>query len=138
MRMSFVPISSRHRAKQLVNFAGIEFGTRIWPTDFDAVIEWKDRAWLVFEVKYWDKDVPKGQEIALRRFVNDIHKTGKKAIAAVVEHRVDNPNDDVTLADCEVREVYVSGEREWRPTHRPMNAQELAEQYIEYVERTRN
>lgn len=132
--MAFVPIKSRHRAKQLISFEGIEYGERIWPTDFDALIEWHDKAWLIFEVKIWDKDVPYGQKLALERFVKDAGHAGKDAIAAVVEHNLTNPDDDVTLADCTVREVFVSGEYQWRPTSKPMTAQELADSYITYVE----
>lgn len=58
--MTFQPIQSRERAKQLVSFDGMDLGPRLWPTDFDAAIEWKDRAWLLFEVKHGDKAVPLG------------------------------------------------------------------------------
>lgn len=133
-QMAFVPIKSRHRAKQLISFEGIEYGERIWPTDFDALIEWHDKAWLIFEVKIWDKDVPYGQKLALERFVKDAYHAGKMAIAAVVEHNVTNPDDDVTLADCVVREVFVSGEHRWRPPSEAMTAQRLADSYITYVE----
>ena len=132
--MSFVPIKSRSRAKQLISFEGIEFGERLWPTDFDALIEWHDKAWLVFEVKLWDKDVPYGQKLALERFVKDAHRSGKRAVAAVVEHHLTNPDDDVTLADCTVRELFMSGENVWRPPSRPMTAQELADEYICFIE----
>lgn len=132
--MTFVPIRSRRRAKQLVSFEGIEFGERLWPTDFDALIEWRDKAWLVFEVKLWDKDVPYGQKLALERFVRDVRKAGKHAVAAVVQHHVEDPEVDVRLSDCEVREVFVSGQERWRPPDRPMTAQELADGYIRFVE----
>lgn len=132
--MAFVPIRSRRRAKQLISFEGIEYGERLWPTDFDALIEWHDKAWLVFEVKVYDKDVPWGQKLALMRFVQDAHKAGKSAVAAVVEHHVLDPEQDVTLADCHVREVYASPECRWRPTRRDMTAQELADEYIAHIE----
>jgi len=132
--VAFVPIKSRHRAKQLISFEGIEYGERLWPTDIDALIEWHDKAWLIFEVKIWDKDVPYGQKLALERFVKDASRAGKEAIAVVVEHHLTNPDEDVTLADCTVREIFVSGEHRWRPTSEPMTAQELADSYITYIE----
>lgn len=134
----FEPIRSRRRAKQIVSFEGVEFGRRIWPTDFDAVIEWRDKAWIAFEVKLWDKDVPYGQKLALMRFANDTHKAGKTSLAAVVEHRVVDPEQDVRLADCTVREIFVGGERDWKPTLCPMTAQELADDFIRYVENGHN
>ena len=135
--MTFVPIKSRKRAKQLIDFGGIEFGERLWPTDFDAVIEWKDRAWLLFEVKMYDVDVPSGQRLAIERFVRDVHKAGKHAMAVVVQHGVTDPDETVTLAKCRVREVYASGEFRWRPPNRPMDAQQMAQEYIAYIERMR-
>lgn len=135
--MAFVPIKSRERAKQLVDFGGIEFGERIWPTDFDALIEWHDKAWLLFEVKMYDVDVPSGQRLAMERFVKDVRKAGKLALAAVVQHCVTNPNESVTLAKCRVREIYMGGSHAWRPPKKPMNAQEIASEFIEYVDKER-
>ena len=40
----------------------------------------------------------------------------------------------INLADCTVREVFVSGEHKWRPTSEKMTAQELADSYIGYIE----
>lgn len=135
--MAFVPIRSRKRAKQLIDFGGIEFGERLWPTDFDAVIEWKDKAWLLFEVKMYDVDVPSGQRLAIERFVRDVHKAGKMSLAAVVQHGVIDPNESVTLAKCRVREIYVGGTVGWRPPKKPMTAQEIASEFIKFVESDR-
>ena len=133
--MTFVPIQNMERAKQLVSFDGMELGPRLWPTDFDAAIEWKNQAWLLFEVKHGDKDVPLGQRLALQRFVQDVWRGGKSAVAAVVEHFVADPSQDVRLANCQVREVYVGGEFTWRKPRRRMTARELTDAYIGYVGR---
>ena len=131
----FQPIQSRERAKQIISFEGMDLGPRLWPTDFDAAIEWKDRAWLLFEVKHGDKAVPLGQRLALERFVRDVWRAGKDAVAVVVEHHVGDPSQDVRLADCTVREVYVGGEFRWRRTRRRMTARELTDAYIGYAGR---
>ena len=133
--MTFQPIQSRGRAKQLISFEGMDLGPRLWPTDFDAAIEWKDRAWLLFEVKHGGKAVPLGQRLALERFVRDVWRGGKKAVAAVVEHYIADPSEDVLLADCQVREVFVGGEFVWRATRRRMTAWELADAYTRYAGR---
>lgn len=133
--MTFQPIQSRQRAKQLISFEGMDLGPRLWPTDFDAAIEWKNIAWLLFEVKHGDKAVPLGQRLALERFVQDVWRGGKKAVAAVVEHYVSDPAFDVFLADCVVREVYVGGEFRWRSPRRRMTARELTDAYIGYAGR---
>jgi hypothetical protein len=121
------------RAKQLIRFDGMNIDSRSF-TDFDAVMEWKDRAWLVFEVKYDNKDVPMGQRIALERFIRDAGRSGKYAVAAVVEHYVANTNEDIYLRECIVRKLYVAGEYIWRPPKHVMNAHQLMREFIGYVD----
>lgn len=87
------------------------------------------------KVEYRDKAVPLGQRLALERFVQDVWRGGKKAVAAVVEHFVADPSQDVRLADCQVREVYVGGEFRWRNPRRRMTARKLTDAYIGYAGR---
>ena len=133
--MTFQPIQSKPRARQLVSFEGMELGERMWPTDFDAVIDWKGRAWLLFEVKHGSKAMPFGQRLALERFVRDAWAAGKRAVALVVEHRVDDPLEDVRLADCTVREMFAGGEFRWRPPKMAVTAKQAMRAYIGYAER---
>lgn len=132
--MAFVPIHNKDRAKQLIRFDGMQLGAKVWPTDFDAVIEWKDKAWLLFEVKHSDALFPLGQRLALERFVADVWKSGKAAMAAVVEHDVADAGKDVFLADCQVREIFVGGEFKWRAPRRRITARECMDAYIGYAE----
>lgn len=103
-------------------------------TDFDAVMEWRDLGWLVFEVKHGDKGVPIGQRIALERFVKDAGAFGKYAVAAVAEHNVSNPREDIYLRDCMVRSLYCSNECVWRPPKRVMSAHELMIGFISVLD----
>lgn len=103
-------------------------------TDFDAVMEWRNLGWLVFEVKCAGKDVPTGQRIALERFVGDTKANGKWSMVAIVEHGVTNPREDIFLRDCLVRSVYTSDELVWRPPKRWMNARELMRLFIAYID----
>ncbi len=122
------------RARQLVVFDGMKM-RGIAPTDVDAVVEYKDAAWMVFEVKRRGKPVPTGQRVAMERFVRDMWRVGKAAFAAVVENDVDDPREDVDLAKCEVRAVYMGGEFEWRRPRRKMTARGCMAAYIEYAGR---
>lgn len=126
---------NERRARQLIKFDGMLYDTKCF-TDFDAVMEYNDRAWIVFEVKKAGKDVPKGQRLALERFVRDTCSSGKPCIAAVVWHRVQDPYKDVYLKDCDVYSIYTREKNgyNWRPTKRPMRAYELMEAFIGYVE----
>lgn len=121
------------RAKQLIRFDGMNMDKRCF-TDFDAVLEWRDLGWLVLEVKYGNKEVPTGQRIALERFVKDASSCGKYAVAAVVEHNVSDPRDDVFLRECLVRSIYATYEYRWRPPKRYMNAHNLMREFVSYVD----
>lgn len=124
---------NERRVKQLLKFDGMTIGRKCF-TDFDAVMEYDNRAWLVFEAKYGNKDVPYGQRLALERFVRDMHRAGKDAVAVVVQHNVSDPRRSVFLKDCNVRQVYMSGELSWRPPKRRMSARQFMVEYIDYVE----
>lgn len=121
-----------NRARQLLMFDGMTQGNKCF-TDFDAVMEYDNKAWLLFEVKMGDKTVPTGQRLALERFVDDVSCAGKDAVAVILEHRVMNPFEDVLLRMCKVRSVYMSGEFRWRPPKRPMNAREFMNDFVRYV-----
>ena len=123
------------RARQLIRFDEMNVGRRGF-TDLDAVMEWRNLGWLVFEVKRSGKDVPLGQRIALERFVHDVAVAGKYGVAAIVEHTVLNPQDDIYLRDCIVRDLYVTGEYVWRPPKHWMNAQELMRDFIGYIDKS--
>lgn len=107
-------------------------------TDFDAVMEWRNVGWLIFEVKQAGKDVPTGQRIALERFVRDVSAAGKYAVAAVVEHWVMNPREDIYLRECLVRSLFATGESVWRPPKRFMNAHELMTLFISVIDKSFN
>lgn len=121
------------RARQLIRFDDMHIDKRGF-TDIDAVMEWRDRAWLIFEVKTFGKDVPLGQRIALERFVKDASACGKYAVAAVVEHNVVNPNMDIYLRDCLVKSLYVTYEYRWRPPKQFMTAHQLMRSVIGLVD----
>lgn len=69
-------IQYRERRKQLVDFSGIRIGN-ITPTDCDGLIEYHDKAYIIFEIKYRDAEVPHGQRLALQRSIDDFKRAGK-------------------------------------------------------------
>lgn len=100
------------RARQLVRFDGMVFGN-IAPTDIDALIEYRDKACIIYELKHGNTEVPTGQRLAIERMVNDFERSGKKAVAFVCRHDTDW-NEDVLLADAIVTSAYWNGE--WHRT----------------------
>lgn len=95
------------RAKQLNAYDGLKWGNGS-PTDIDALIEWKDKAYVMIELKAGHAPVPYGQELALKRMADDFEKAGKKAIVIVAEH-YEAPSEDIIVAKARVRKCYFDG-----------------------------
>ena len=91
------------RGKQLILFDDMVYQNNARPTDVDALIEYKDKAWVIVEVKHRNKPVPVGQEIAYERLAHDLSKTGKPTLYIVAEHSIDDPRQEVQLRTCSVR-----------------------------------
>lgn len=98
----------KNRAKQIISFKGIQYG-KITPTDIDALIEFRGKAMILYEVKHNKAKVPPGQWNALKELTDMGERDGKEAACLVCEHNVDNPKDIVYLKDCIVRCVYYRG-----------------------------
>jgi len=125
-------IISPERLRQPLIFKGMKRG-KLQPTDIDAMFEFQDRAYVFFEVKHLDKDVPFGQRMALERMVKDARKVGKVAVAMVVSHSVDDPREPVDLAECIVREIYYSNSPGWWKATRPIKAGEALESFTKFA-----
>lgn len=121
------------RKQQINDFSGLRYGN-ITSTDLDGVIEYHNKAYIFIEVKYGDAELPDGQRIAIERLVNDTGQS-KISIALVVEHGVDDVNEPVPVAECDVRKYYLSTVKKWKPPKKPITAKELIDAFIEfYVE----
>jgi len=101
-------IYNRERLNQFVDYSNLTIGS-IHPTDSDGEIEYKDKAWIFFEIKYRSKELPFGQSLALKRKIDDISKAGKPAVLFVAEHYVDDVRQDIDAAECIVRNFYYQG-----------------------------
>ena len=98
-------IQDKVRYQQFIDYSNLMFGT-IHPTDSDGEIEYHDKAWIFFEIKHGNKDIPFGQRLALERKIDDITRSGKKAVLFVAEHFISNPGIDIDAAACKVRSFY--------------------------------
>jgi hypothetical protein len=119
------------RAQQINDFSGLRYGT-ITPTDIDGISDMHNRGYVIHEVKYRKAKVPRGQKLCLQRMVDDFNKAGKKSIAIIAEHSVDDTSVAVDNADCDVREIYMSSKTGWRATKRPFKLRELIDIFIEF------
>jgi hypothetical protein len=97
------------RKQQILDFSGVRY-ENITPTDIDAVIEYKNRAYIFIEVKYLDAKLPYGQMLAIERLVNDT-SLKKHSFAIIAKHEIHDVDEHVKLSDCVVRQIYYK--RQW-------------------------
>jgi hypothetical protein len=126
-------IKNIRKANQLIDFAGLQLKEHIYPTDIDGLIEYNDSEYVLFEIKYKNSEVPKGQKLALERMVNDFRKLGKEAIAIVCEHDTKDPEKPVIAADCRVREVLTSGS-EWNKPDSVMSLKDAIQMFQDKID----
>ena len=77
--------------------------------DIDGLIEWKNKAYIIIELKYNDNKLLYGQKLALERLTDDLTKTGKKVICIIASHQTTNCNEDVIVAYARVTSYIYSG-----------------------------
>ena len=125
-------INNPARAKQLIDFQGLDIDGYIYPTDIDGLIEYKDSEYIIFEVKYGDAEVPLGQKLALQRMVDDFTKIGKQAVVFICEHEVRDTDRPVIAAWCKVREIYYGKEKQWRAPDSEITVREAVDSFMEH------
>ena len=124
-------IKSRARTKQIIDFKGIRLGAKGMPTDCDGIIEWHDKAYIIFEIKHGGKSVPDGQRLCFTRMSDDFNRLGKVAVFVVAEHDVDDPDVDIDAANCRVRHFYFKG-KWYQDKHSTLK--ELIDRFINFVD----
>jgi hypothetical protein len=102
-------IHNRERARQIVDFSGLRY-TNKTPTDIDGFVDYKNKVFVWFELKYNGTDILPGQRLALERLVD---ASNVKSYALIADHYVDNPQNDVEAHAAIVREYYDG--TKWRP-----------------------
>lgn len=123
-------IQFKGRARQVITYDGMTFN-KISPTDVDGLIEYRGKAYIVYEVKYDGAEMSQGQKLALTRMADDFKSAGKEAVLLICEHH-NSAQTDVLLADTVVRELYYNGK-----FHRPQakrTAKEWTDRFIRHVE----
>lgn len=98
------------RYKQLISYEGLERHRKITPTDIDGLIDYGGNAFILIEGKYGDKQIDKGQKMAIENLINTIEDAGKKACCLLFRHLCE-PNEIIVARDCVVSDVYY--ERKW-------------------------
>ena len=125
------------RARQINDFSGLLYG-KITPTDLDGVIEYHGKAYVFLEIKYDNTELPLGQKIAIERLVKDTSNGGKKSIAIIAEHNVFNTKENIPVAECDVRQVYLYCEKRWREPKTQINVKQCIDGFIKHVDKKNN
>jgi hypothetical protein len=92
---------NRDKAKQLISFSGME-ACGLVPTDIDGLIECRNRAYVLIEVKHVGAVLPAGQELALSRLCDDLERAGKPTLLLIAYHTEDNLDKDILLSETMV------------------------------------
>ena len=122
-------IQYRDRARQLIDFSGLKYG-RITPTDIDGFLEYKGKAFVFYEYKLADVEMPYGQSLALTRMVDVLSTAEKEAVLFLCRHNETNPNKDIVGSNAIVERVYWHGK--WYPGgHHTVKQQ--TDKYIEWI-----
>jgi len=126
-------ILNPERASQIIDFKGVHHRGASF-TDIDALLEYRDRAYVIVEVKYGDKEMPDGQKLAIERMVRDFGKQGKSALAVLAEHHEIDIQKSIYLSDCDVRSIYTSGEQKWRKPNTNYTVKQIVDEYLAWVD----
>ncbi len=97
-------IYNHERAQQQRDYSGLRFGN-ITPTDIDAVIEYKNKAYIILELKYLDAELPYGQRLALERLTDDLQRAGKFTLCIIARHETHDVTADIDAANSNVCEL---------------------------------
>jgi hypothetical protein len=121
------------RARQLNDFNGLMTEGKMGATDIDGLVEYKNKAYMFLELKYQGKELPFGQKLALQRLVEDTGRSGKYSVALVIDHDVQDTNQNIVVAECFVREVYFFQEHKWRKLEQKLTTKQCIDRVIKIV-----
>lgn len=125
----------RARAKQLLLFDGLRWGN-ITPTDLDTFIDFGGRAFVLVELKLAGTELKRGQELAIERAVDTWNMGGVTTLALVATHGVEDPNEDVVVADAFVvrlRIGYPNMPGAWQDASKPCTVRDAVEWFRKVV-----
>lgn len=121
-------IRNREYGTQVRDYSGLRFGN-ITPTDIDGLIEYKNQAYVILELKFKGCPLPYGQRLALERLCDDLQCT-KPTLLIIAEHTSTGDIDVTATVAIETR-----WEGRWHKKKRLTT--ELISSYIKWLEDVR-
>lgn len=123
-------IQLRDRAQQIIDFSGLKF-KRIMPTDIDGMIEYQSKAFVFYEYKLGDAQMPGGQQRAFEELADTIQRGGRHCVVFLCSHDAEDPNQDIDAANAVVSATYYCGK--WRRAAKRQTVRERTEAFIAWV-----
>lgn len=96
-------IRDREASNAVKDYTKLRWG-KITPTDIDGLIDFGGKLFIVIELKYGDKELERGQELALERLADTIGKS-KVCYAIVARY---NTKGDIQVDTCIVERMRVN------------------------------
>lgn len=106
--MTLAEIKNHDRASQVIDFSGLCY-KNITPTDIDGAMEYRNRAFALFEMKLEGAPLPQGQTLFLTRLTDALCRAGKEAALFICRHTVKDPKQDVVAEKTWVEKIYYRG-----------------------------
>lgn len=124
-------IQNQQNFHQKVIFNGMQWGKRM-PTDIDAVMEFKNKVLVFWELKYGDAEIPEGQRLLYERIADAWAKDGKEAVLFLCSHMTPSC-EDIQLQNAMVTKFYYKGD--WREVKEVKTAKERTDDFLCYCEK---
>lgn len=121
--------NNRDYAKQLIDFSGLQFGKKR-PTDVDAMIEYGNKGFIFFELKYGAGKVPLGQDLALVRLTDSLDKV-KPTLLVYCSHHT-TCDKDVPLHETKV--IKYRRNRKWYEPKREITAYDITVSFLDWLD----
>jgi len=85
-------IRDKKKIQQIKDFSGLQFG-KIYPTDIDGFLDFGDKMFVFFELKYGNSPLSFGQKLALTRLCDACEADERKSCLIIANHQT--PSGDV-------------------------------------------
>lgn len=125
-------IRNRKLRQQILDVRKLRYG-QITPTDIDGFIEYKGRGYIFYEIKYEDRELPYGQRLAYKRLSDDLERSEKPTLYVIASHQISDPDDDIDVAETEVREFRYGGK--WYLPSRPLTTKQISDDFLRSLEK---
>lgn len=119
-------IQHPERACQVIDFSGIRYAN-MTPTNIDGLLEYGNKAVILYEYKMGGVEMPKGQELALTRAVTNLTHDDKSAILLLCRHNCP-PEESIDGAGSIVDRIFYKGR--WR-SGKGLTAKEVTDKFLQ-------